>query len=245
MSKGYEDWGVNLQALSYQNTDIGELAVKLGYGDAISRSGKLAWQHQFDIDYQGFSSSVNGSNSSIEHRNDDGYTSPGVMRLVCDTASNNFSLAKRNIALYGQRSMGFAIYAKFVTTVSKFYLYTRVYDNGTLHRATLQLDGGPNTIALRNTSGTFTTIEDEWRLQVGQTSYFNYIKFSIDLNTSKYLFAQLNNVIYDVRTISYQTEATVLNNLIEFNIECDGNGTSGMTTDIDSCYYTIDEPTDQ
>ena len=202
MAHGTPDWGVTAGAVTtYQVTDLGELAVRLGSPISHDRRGDVIWWDDFECTLNKwqatlFSADASATLSDVRARN-------GRYSALLISGSDVVDFAEiRHHSPYPALShMGFEYSFHNLTSIGDLTLLCIVFDgvNATWFR--VKWDNVLNTLSYFNSAGVWVSLDASLNL-IATTGYFHTWKLVFDAAAGRFVRLLLDDVTYSLAGIA-------------------------------------------
>lgn len=248
MTRGYQDDGVNTDALGQYGTDLSELAARLGSPYTILRSGHVIWLDTFESGVSAWHFYVTGG-AAVTQDAGQSYSGNYVMKLLGGLAAGSRCLATKRIPIVRIGTFGFEFVVTFVRHTATAFGTVDVsigyYTGADVIKGEIEISPDSGMVRIRTMVGgivSWVTLNPGsaqlWD-SAGLITY-HFIKLSVDLNDEKYKLLIIDDQAYDISSYSLISGASLVFRGLEFSIGSTSVG-NVHSNRVDNVVITMDE----
>jgi hypothetical protein len=236
------DWGVSaLQSTNAIVADNSELAARLGSINALDRTGNMLIGETFESGLTNWShnSSPVGAYAVPTAR----YCArvPYSIKLKTTGDVNSYSGIRRGIPVPYITRLGFEFHFRPESTLKRFIATFNIYDGTYRYLPQIEFDKENNSIFLTKGDATDHEIAS-YAIQDGLSAPFHFVKMVVDLENEFYQRVNIDEIDYDVSTVSLRKIASAVNPYLLLDFMVYSFGSNIQTVYVDNIIVTIDEP---
>jgi len=243
MARGYPDWGVLTSQIASHETDLAELAARLGSPYTFTRSGKVLFYDTFRGGIPHWILSNSGTGSTAIALLTTGFFAPGSLRLISGTAvSTAYAGIKKRFPDLTNGKYGIEIL--FWCTHTDDIMEVSLYRNSgaSQYQFAARVNLNADKLQVYNDSALYTDIATIGNLALTDESW-NVLKMVIDVNALTYKSVRLNGTLVTSGFPSPDTIGSITDpGLIELRLKKSNPVSSAKAAYVASCILTIDEP---
>ncbi len=240
------DNNYNPASLSAYQTDLGEMAARLGSPDILQRTGRVVFVDDFAGGLVGWSRSLPGPGGNV-YASILSPATPGSIKafLQPPTSGSAYNSIIRSMPLFKIGKVGFECLLSFDNTKPLYINYVDFYHSGNFYEFAIKVDATtiPWTISALGPSSTFYTITTDSIFSSDSVfPSYNYFKWTFDLLNIKYGTLQVNSFQYDLSNLPVPNPTIGISGEILRVIH--GSGWTNVSTNISvaNVIVTVDEP---
>ncbi len=242
MAHGTPDWGVTAgRVTTYQLTDLGELAARLGSPITFDRRGDVIWWDDFECGFSHWLTTPSGAGataalSTARARN--GRTSA---LLVAGSDANHSEQMVHRQAVPTLSRLGSEFSFSLDTNDHTINLIVRTQDGTTQATYSVRWDGVLNVLQYQDSGAALVTFATNIILPEDET-LFNTFKLVVDASTGQYVRFLLNESSYSLSGIGGRVDPVAAAPMEEVFIVNTGLAGFNAAAYIDDVILTQNEP---
>lgn len=242
MAHGTPDWAVTAgAATTYQLTDLGELAARLGSIDTFDRRGDVIAFEDFESDFVRWSTSLVGTGAFAGLSTKKARSGSCALRLVPGSTGGRLATATRrqNYPVAGRIGLEFHLCNDDGDGRVRASM---AFVNATSYKQfEVRLDLTAGTASYLNAAAGYTVFASSLNFGSG-TNLFHPIKLVVDAATGLYVRALIQDQAFDLSTISGYTPAASGTPALTVDLEHQGIAATNRVVYIDDVIVTQNEP---
>lgn len=243
MSRGHADWGVLDSSISTHETDLGELAARLGSPYTFTRSGRVLFLDTFKAGIVHWITSVLGTGSTVISLLTTGFFSPGSLRLISGTAvSTAHATIKKRFPVISNSKYGVEII--FWSNDTNNILEVDLYHNSgsNQYQFSARVNQDTDQLEVLNSFGSFTNVGSIPNLALSDESW-NVLKVVVDIANHAHDYILLNSTLISSGLPSPNVQGSITDpGLVELRIKKSNTTSGAKAVYIASVVLTVDEP---
>ena len=242
MAHGTPDWGVTAGAVTtYQLTDLGELAARLGSIVTFDRRGDVIWFDDFEdgiakwSEYAGATDSIALIARSASRSK--GYSA----RLDAGTDFDNLVGLRHYLTYPVLSNLGFEISFAHHPNIVQVLVQLRVFDGTNLTTTSVRWVNEDNEVQVNDAVAGWTTVLENLDLH-GHPLLFHTAKLIVDPATPSYVRFIIDSVSIDLSAYTPPVAANATAPQMDIYIEFTGDGSVVRSSYADDAIVTVNEP---
>lgn len=242
MAHGKPDFDItNAQTTTYQVTDLGELAARLGSIDTFDRRGDIIWLDDFEIAPLKWQVSGTGIGNTQARDATSAHNGGWCCMLITGNAAGNTASMYKILPIYDDQRVGFEASIETSTDLRTIDMPMVWYDGTTKMQGTVRIDVVNSKLQLYNSAGAYVDVATGIYL-VPATACYHMIKGVVDYKTGKYVRIMVDGITYDVSAYSLRTTAVAMGPYLRLDVIVTNNAVFNRGINVDDVIVTINEP---
>lgn len=242
MPRGYNDWGIDVNQLSFYEIDYGELPARLGYLDMLSRSGKVI---RF-LNGEGLSREVGKAFTSADGIADVSrkitFNGQPTLLIRTPTVSTFTSVIRTNIVYPDTNTVSITFYYHLDGLVSTVNLLNDIYLGETREAFRVRVDAVNETVSVSDSAGSFQVVSNNAQWINTAIPHFRHIKVVFNIDKSRYDVIDIDGVRTDISSISGISAADTGVRRIDTTLSVVGINATQKDVYIGGIIWCVDEP---
>lgn len=242
MAHGTPDWGVTAGAVTtFQLTDLGELAARLGSLDTFDRRGDLVWGDGFEFSLNKWEVTTDGLGAAVALSTARARNGRYSCLLTAGSDSARFAEIQHAHPVPVTSRLGFEGSFSLGSNLTTLDFTYHIYNGSTLRIWSIRYDDANDRLQYFNSAGVAVTIASALNLPIQQTN-FHTLKLVVDYSTGEYVRLLLNNVTYDLSGIAGRSLASAVAAHQRVFVDLVGIVAQNNTVYVDDVILTQNEP---
>lgn len=242
MTHGTPDWGQTAGVVTtYQLTDLGELAVRLGSIVTHDRRGDVAWMDGFEHGLGKWEGSLGGTGSAIGLSTE--YARNGQYSALLTAGSDGLHQVQlaHSQSLAVLSCLGVEVSFQLGLVIDSLSLYLDITAPPSIYHFGLRWVDVSNLLQILDSDNDWVTIASGLNLRPNET-LFHTMKMVGDPSNERYLRVILNDVEYPLTAYPAQVHASAAVSRVRHTIILVGRDGQNDQAYIDDFIYTRNEP---
>jgi len=242
MVHGAPDWGITSgKKTTYQITDLGEFAVRLGSIVNYDRLGDVIFLDDFEASILKWDSFGFGTGASVALSTESAKNGAQALKITTGDAAGNLSWTWKYLPLPVPGKIGAEISFALGSDIQYIELQLQVYTGATQHRAAVRYRPQDDTLQYYSQSQSLETFATEVDLYENDLTYHT-LKLVVDLENAEYVRCRLNEATYDLTDVGYYTADSTDTPHFELLILVRNNSAGNHYVYVDDVILTQNEP---
>ncbi len=242
MAHGTPDWGVTAGAVTtYQLTDLGELAARLGSIVTFDRRGDVVFLDSFEDGLVHWLPSVAGAGSVADLTTAKTRHGLYAARLVAGAAVGRYGLLEWYGAVPVMGRFGWECSFSLPSTIGSLDVILGVRDGTTFWRGWIQWDDATNELKYVDAAYSYQVIRSGVELDHNANT-FHVLKVVLDVEAGEYVRVILDDTEDDLSGIPCYQSASTWAPLFLNSVQVSGRAAATSTVYLDSVILTQNEP---
>lgn len=242
MAHGTPDYGITAgRVTTYQLTDLGELAARLGSPVTFDRRGDIIWWDDFECSLNKWNTAISGTGASAAVSTERARNGENSAKLVAgSTGATNAGLTHRQ-PIPVLSSLGYEISFCAASEVSWLQWDLEIYDGANVRSYLIRWRDDLNELHYYNAAAAFVPFASIGQLRRDPT-LFHTAKLVVDALAGQYRYFMLDSTVYSLAGIVANATPTATEPHMSIAIINFGRAGLNDTVYVDDAILTQNEP---
>ena len=242
MAHGTPDWDVTAGAVTtYQLTDLGELAARLGSIVTFDRRGDLIWADDFERGLAKWDDFASGAGSSVALSTAAARNGRYSCLLTAGAAVDRYAQIQHFSPFFVLSRMGVEFSFRLPADIGHLRLTANMWDGVNNTRFSIKYDDAADTLYYEDSAGVYVSLATGLVLNTSAT-LFHTLKLVFDAATGMYVRAILNEDTYSLAGIAGPAAASATAPVFGVTIYLNGWALAASEAYVDDAILTQNEP---